>query len=326
MMQRWGRGLLAALLCGCGGEEPATNPAVVRFDGTAAGWMAPSAQQQDLLYVSLADPNEHVVLVYSYRSQALLGTLTGFDEPQALCVDASQDLFVTDNTRHQISKFRHGGSKRIKVLVDPVGAPLGCAVDPSSGDLAIANFTSREGDGNVAIYRRAKGIPKTYVSDAISYYWFPAYDDAGDLFVDGLNEQGTSVALAELPAGAHRFHTVTLDQEIAYPGGIYWDGRYLAMGDQRAGAVYEFAISNFTARLEKTTNVSAADDLFEFWISPNDRTLVGAAYGDGYGNNSAVYYWKYPRGGSPRHTIAGVPYASGLVVSLAKPAPSRGRR
>ena len=323
-MQRLGCGLLAAaLLCGCGAEGPATNPTVVSFDGAAVGWMAPSAQRQDLLYVSLVDPNEHEVLVYSYRSRILLGTLTGFDYPQALCVDAAQDLYVTDNGRHQISEFFHGGSKRIKVLVDPAGAPLGCAVDPISGDLAVANFTSKGSDGgNLVIYRHAKGIPKVYVSDAIYYYWFPAYDDAGDLFVDGLN-QGSAVALAELAAGAHKFHTLTLNQEIEYPGGVYWDGRYLAVGDQRAEAVYEFAISNFTATLEKTTNVSAADDLFQFWISPDDRVLIGAAYGDGHGNDSGVYYWKYPRAGSPRHTILGVPYASGLVVSLAKPGAAR---
>lgn len=303
-----------------------TNPTAVSFGGAAVAWMAPSAQRQDLLYVSLGDPNEHVVLVYSYRNRTLLGTLTGFDYPQALCVDAAQDLYVTDNRRYQISEFRHGGSNRIKVLVDPAGAPLGCAVDPSSGDLAVANFASKgSAGGNLAIYRHAKGIPKVYVSDAVHYYWFPAYDDAGDLFVDGLNA-ASSVALAELPAGGHQFHALKLDQEIEYPGGIYWDGRYLAVGDQRTGSVYEFAISNFTATLEKTTNVSAADDLFEFWISPDDRVLVGAAYGDGYGDDSAVYYWKYPRGGVPRHTITGVPYASGLVVSLARAAPANGRR
>ncbi len=327
MMKRLGCGLLAAaLLCDCGGERPPINPTVVSFHGAAAGWMAPSAQRQDLLYVSLVDPNEHEVLAYSYSGQTLLGTLTGFDYPQALCVDAAQDLYVTDNGRYQISEFRHGGSNRIKVLVDPAGSPLGCAVDSISGDLAVANFTSKGvGGGNLAIYRHAKGIPKVYVSDAIYYYWFPAYDSAGDLFVDGLNE-GSSVALAELPHGAHKFHTLKLDQAIEYPGGIYWDARYLAVGDQRAGEIYEFAISNFTATLEKTTNVSTADDLFEFWISPDDRVLVGAAYGDGHGDDSGVYYWKYPRGGSPRHTITGVPYASGLVVSLARGAPANGRR
>jgi hypothetical protein len=310
---------VAVVVAGCGAAgSPAALPPSRDSEVPVRSWMSPLAKHQDLLYVSLADPNEHVVLVYAYRTATLLGTITGFKYPQALCLNQKGDLYVSDDARHQIFELHRGETTPFKVLVDPLGRPLGCAVDPTTGDLAVANFTGNTKGGNLAIFHHDRGIPIMYVTDAIYYYFFPAYDQHGNLFVDGENESVSLASLAELPAGGKKLISLTVDQAIEYPGGMYWDGQYLAVGDQDARAVYEFSISGSSATLENTTSVQSAQDLFEFWISPTDKTLVGANYGSGHCQGSQVYYWRYPEGGTPLRSFEGVPCASGVVVSPAR--------
>ncbi|HEY3676603.1 MAG TPA: hypothetical protein VGK84_11485, partial [Candidatus Tumulicola sp.] len=57
--------------------------------------------------------------------------------------------------------------------------PVGCAYDPKTGDLAVANIiTTVDGAGNVAIYSKAKGSPKIYTDGSLQRMYFGAYDGA----------------------------------------------------------------------------------------------------------------------------------------------------
>ena len=181
---------IAALLNGCGGSTiPAAAPASTDVlarrvipDGRPS-WMSPDAKKIPLLYVS--DLGTGDVYIYAYRTGVLKGTLTGFNRPWGLCTDGVGNVYVTDNAAARIRKYAHGGTKPIAVLKDPGETPGGCAVDPTTGDLAIANVSTLASDpGNVVIFGKGRGR-RTFKAPGISYYEYCGYDNAGNLFVDG---------------------------------------------------------------------------------------------------------------------------------------------
>jgi hypothetical protein len=277
------------------------------------------APQGDLVYVSLnGGLNDTFVRFYSYNGLSLLGTLNGtFYFVFSLCVDKAQRVFVPDYDRAQIDEYEHGRLNPFRALADAVGFPVGCAVDPSNGDLAVTNFYDPGGPGQVVIYRRARGLPKSYIAPDIYYYWFASYDDSGDLFVDGAASGTCSpsichVVVAMMPKGAKTFTDLTLDKSIGYPGGLVWDGNDLVVGDQDTNEVYRFKISGFRGKLEGVTDLGGAQDVYQFFIRGN--RIFGADHTAG-----AVYFWSYPAGGSPVTEIARVKNASGVVVSAQTP-------
>ena len=241
---------------------PQAGASAMRREGDAASasrgrsWMAPEAVKDDLIYVS--DLLGQVVEIYTYgHGNKLVGTLTGFFNPEGLCVDKAGNVWVTNDTSvgvHQITEYAHGGTSPIQNLINSNGNVNGCSVDLKTGDLAVTNFWGpTEGAGGVSIYRHATGTPVSYTDPNIHYYYYCGYDDKGNLYVDGLSS-GSNFGFAELPKGGTAFTDVTLNQTIYLPGGVQWDGKYVAVGDQVAvkhnftSTVYQFSISGQTER------------------------------------------------------------------------------
>jgi hypothetical protein len=320
--------MAAAMLAGCGSQAPiaampqsaaqslpfAQRNAIGQHDRSGSSWMAPDAVTQDLLYVG---GNSGDVTVYSYPRGRLLGTLTGFYLPAGECVDGVGDVFITDMGLGKIFEYRHGGKKPIQTLQAAANAPAGCAVDPTTGNLAVTSLGGGGSGGNVAIYPHAQGTPMTYTDPNIYYYYWCGYDPKGNLYVDGQAYAPETFELAELPHGSNTFTNITLNQTINWPGGVQWDGKYVAVGDQAARAIYQFTISGSNGTVEGTTNLNHATDVHQFWIQ--GRVVIG-------GNHSLnnVQYWPYPAGGNPTKTITkGVGGPVGMTVSLAPGAKSR---
>src|SRR5579863_7905024 len=233
---------LAGLLAGCA-RETAVQPLVLPPSGqltsnapVGRSWILPAAKKSDLLYIS--DLLAQVVDIYTYgHGYKLVGQLTGFFNPEGLCVDLKGNVYVTNVTNdgvYQITEFAHGGTSPLRVLSDPDGRPNGCSVDPTTGDLAVADFWgASEGIGNVTVYKNASGTPTPYSNSNIYYDYYCAYDDNGNLFVDGETE-GSVFGLGELTKGGSTLNFINIDQTIYLPGGVQWDGKYLAVGDQVA--------------------------------------------------------------------------------------------
>ncbi len=225
---------LALLSAGCAGL-------VASGAQHGVSWMAPQATRQRLIYVSSVLTND--VYAYSYATHQLVGTLTGFTTPYGLCVDKSGDIWVANDGASQLLEYAHGGSSPIGTLSDTGEYPEGCAVDPTTGNLAVANFSSKSGGGNVAVYANAKGIPQTYTDSSIVNYRFCGYDAKGDLFVDGVNSSSVFV-LGELPKGSSTFTNIPVKQPIEWPGGVQWDGKHVAVGDTDTVTVYQINPAN----------------------------------------------------------------------------------
>ncbi len=153
-----------------------------------------------------------------------------------------------------LTEYAHGSFEPIRTLADHQGTPTGCAVDLATGDLAIANFSGpSSNDGNVT-YRGAKGSPTKFTIPNLRHCSTVAYDNTSNLFVDGVNLSISS--LAELPKGKTAFKALQMNQTISEPGGIAWDGQFLAYADQDAAVIYQFKISGSKANVQGSTTLS----------------------------------------------------------------------
>jgi hypothetical protein len=280
------------------------------FPEVKRSWMAPDAKQQSLLYVS--DLNSGDVGVFSYPRGRRKGKLTGFSSPHGLCVDKKGDVFVTSEGTGNIIEFAHGGSTPIATLADPGYMPNGCSIDPTNGNLAVANiFADHSGGGSIAVFKNAAGTPKIYTASNMFYYYFCGYDASGNLFVDGQNYHGV-VALAELPARSKKMTPINVNQQIQYPGGIQWDGKYVAVVNRYylsgPSVIYQFTINGSQATLAGTTQLGSSCDVLQFWI--DGKRVIAPS-----GCTPYVQYFSYPAGGAPTKSIRDANEAVGATVS-----------
>ena len=321
--------VVAAIASGCSNASvPPTNVFGIKQTGLArlandqsvqvshqpaadGSWMLAGAAAHDLLYVS----DEATVAVYSYPEGKLEGKLRGFFISQGLCVDTKGDVYIADQGYGRVYEYEHGGVKRIKNLYS--GDAVGCSVDPTTGNLAVTNIQGNgpKGYGNVAIFTNASGKPKYYKAPGFQEYFFCAYDDKGDLFVDGVDGPGTGYfSFAELPKGSTKFEDITLNQYIGWPGGVQWDGEYVAVGDQSAPSIYRFTISGSKGSLVGTTSLDGATNVLQTWIQ--DQNIIVPSRPSGKTGYTLIY--RYPAGGRAiKRVTKGVFSPQGATVSLA---------
>ena len=267
---------------------------------------------QSLLYVS--DPGTDSVKIFAYPGGSRIGGIGNLNQPAGLCVDKSSNVWIVQWGSAQILKYAHGSGKKLATLTI-YGAEnlLGCAVDPASGDLAATAIGSASGGSGLWVFAGAKGQPKKYTDSNLIAAYFCSYDGSGNLFVDGL-DSGGNFAFFELPAGSGKLVRITLNQTIVFPGGVQWDGRYLAIGDQAYGkahesAVYRVSVSGSSGTVKGTTVLLRSCDVLQFAVAGS--ALVAP---DGCKDN--VKFYKYPAGGAPsKQTLLGFEYPVAALVA-----------
>jgi hypothetical protein len=279
--------------------------------GQARSWMVPAASSGDLLYVTNANSK---VTVYSYPQGQLVGTLSGFGDPYGVCVDTSANVYITDRSFGDIVEYAHGGTKPLRTIKDLEYRPQGCAIDPATGDLAVANYeTGWNYPGNLSVYRKARGFARSYIVEDFYYYFYCAYDGSGNAYVNGqFGSYGEGFEFAQLPKKGSTLNQILLPGNLGYPAGIAWDGTYVAVGDQTAPNIYEFAFAKGKATLKNTTTLSGADQILGFAI--DGATLI--APNQLSSGNSNVLFYNYPAGGAPTQTITnGVFFPRAVAIS-----------
>jgi hypothetical protein len=206
-----------------------------------------------------------------------------------------------------IYEYPHDGDSPIATL--QAFGSVACSADPAAAKLAVA-----DGNGGVLVFNDSAKhgwlLPKVY---SLSFEVKScAYDGKGDLFAGGVSS--TAAKFAELAAGSKVFSGITLNQPIASPGQLQWDGHNLALEDAGAlpSVIYQFALSGSSGyKVDSTTlNDEYEEGVRQFWIY---RGLIAGTTSD------SVALWKYPAGGSPTREIrsSGTPY--GVAVSVAPP-------
>jgi len=285
-------GAALILLAGCGSALQDGVPSAA----AQSSWIKAEAKSSDLLYVTDMGTND--VYVYSYPQGSLVGTLSGFDSPVRDCSDRSGNVYVTNTTAETILEYPHGGTKPIKTFSDKGFLPVDCSVDPTTGTLAVTNYgPSGSNTGSVALYTNGKAKAKFYNASGVQAYLFCAYDDSGNLYVNGLLDRSYDYVFIELPKGASKFETITLNETFGTPGGVAWDGTYVAVGD--GTTIYDFAIKGTKGTKVRTITLGDAVNVEQFTIKGS--TLIAP---DGpNGANHDVGFWNYPAGGDPTKTI-----------------------
>jgi hypothetical protein len=221
-----------------------------------------------------------------------------------------------------VLEYAHGGTNPIQSLYDP-GQPIGCSIDPTTGDLAVANEMSPSGGyGNISIFKKAKGNAHVIqdLPDLELPYWC-SYDTKGNLYIDGeIIQSGFHFSFAELPAGSSNFTAISVpDGAGTPPGGVQWDGKYITLGSASSeyGLIFQFKISGSSATLAGTTMLSGFTRMPTYWVATKakgkarqGKTVIATSGAD-------IGFFKYPGGGSPSVTLT-QNYPWSAVVSQAK--------
>lgn len=303
----------AAYLPACGGPQPPiTAPGAPQFSPTVThrednhAWMDPSAKGRDLLYVSL-----DTVHVYSYPRGTLLGSLGVYGA--FLCSDRFGNVFVPDSSLGEIFVYAHGAPRPKTILYDDL--PVNCSVDPTSEAVAVTGSYT----GGTVIFpysrKRGWGFGKLYPDPNMSANDFCAYDNKGDLFVDGRSTSG-GFRLAELARGATTFTAIKLNQSIVAGGFMQWSDGYLSIGEFAYGypnpaVIYRFALKGSSGTEVSTTKLSQSYAQAQFLLQR------GKAIGPlAYGSVRGVGFWKFPAGGSFFKSLATTRAPTGEAISL----------
>jgi hypothetical protein len=140
--------------------------------------MSPDAKRiKKLLYVS--DWSSNDVYVYDFKKGTLEGQLSGLNDPYGQCVDKKGNLWVVAFGGSSVSEYARGRTQTVKTLKTDY-QPMGCSVDPTTGNLAVAALHA------VDVFVHARGKAHVYQSAVCYPFWAPGYDDAGNLYVEAL--------------------------------------------------------------------------------------------------------------------------------------------
>ncbi len=293
-----------AWLAACSGYHGSNLAPATTLQSSASMPFALAPGATSLLYVS--DQPSKDVAVFTFPQGQSMGTLAVF-QPAGECVSKSGNVFIANSSKSNVLVYAHGGTKPTRTITDPGYYPLGCSVDPVTGNLAVTSYTGTKNAGGLAIYARAAGKPKTFTDASIPHMSFCGYDNAGNLFFDGFTSKH-AVVVGELPKGATKIASVTLDQSIGVAGGVQWDGTYLAIGDVTASAIYRFKMSAGKGTKVSTVALKGSKYVDQFWIQGTQ--VVAPDYISGN-----VRFYKYPGGGSPIKIISGFTAPIAATVS-----------
>lgn len=315
------------------GRSPSVMQLVTQHPDHSASWVSPDVKKtRELLFAS--DPTTNDVYIYALPSLKLKGTRTGFDFPEGECNDNAGHVWVTQNgSLPSIVKLSRTGSM-LRTLTDP-GYPSSCAVDPTTGNLAVANSAAANSSAaDIYIYPRAKSTPVAVSDPSMHSYFFAGYDNSGNLFADGVTESGGFV-LSECAAGCVGSSMTTISisgGKIYFPGFVQWyaPGGYLAVGDQecnhlRQSCVYAVSISGSSGTITGTTMLknpkgNPVCDMVEGVINPvSGMNLLGADYESGTCKDASTEdNWPFPAGGSPTHSNDGsqISQPIGAAISI----------
>jgi hypothetical protein len=312
-----------AFLTGCGAYAPSTRAPVGIFaneaqvDPQTGSWMLPEAKSEDLIYVT----NGQTVQVFAYPSGKPEGQLNGFESASGACVDGKGNVFITDFKPVAIFEYAHGGTKRIATYRLKNVGPFGCAVSPTTGDLAATGSSS-----NVDIFKPGSHKPSIINDPKMFFNYFCAYDNAGNLYVDGTQSARGAPLVSKLLAGSTTFSTLQLDAPIDTTTNIEWDGKHLvalSYGPPPIKTVhpriFQFSISGSTGSKVGTVPLSRpADDVVNYTLS--NKTLFLSNWQRKKGQYvRTLLLVSYPVGGKPTVQITdGLTAPRGVALSLAQ--------
>lgn len=327
----------AGMLAGCSGSQPPIgaygapgampqSPAIATHAALVGSWVQPEAKSGDLLYAITTGERYVYVMTYpEIRFAYKLGPFRNTATTQGLCTDTFGNVYVVTTARNQadIYVYKHDSTTSTRVLQVRAGSRF-CSVDPATGDLAVVFDDAYQG---VAIYRKARGSPKTYKFANAHFLFYLAYGDDGKLYVSQAPINGQA-GVAVVANG--QLHFIALGKAITQLLKLQWN-RGLLIGTTVAhGAPPNYRQEVYLIKLEEQHQGRVVQSLaldrkskerpyynYAGWIQGN--TLIAPDHGLG-----TLDFWKYPQGGDPERSVhvTADGYFTGMVISRGVDAPT----
>jgi len=287
----------------------------------SAGFADPDAASKAALIV--ADSSSNAVYVYTTTGR-LTATITGFNEPQGLALDASGDLYVTNTNSSDIVVYKDDYKTVKMTLSDPGEYPAGVSVDLTTGMVGVTNIiSSGNGPGSVSFYPPGATKPcKTLTSATFGKIYDGAFDRAGTFYIDGLGPGGMKTVVGLVKGGcAAKFITkLTTANTIRFPGDVKVSpSGTIAIDDQAGQAIYSYdvPVNGLLGKPIATTPLTYTSDPVSFAFTKNGD--------DVYVSNvalprSEVQKYRFPGGISTLETFYTGRVPVGIAVTpLASP-------
>lgn len=294
-------------------------------------WISPEVKKGKPRLLFVTTYGAKTLNVYSMPDMIERGQVGGFQYPFGECADGSGQVWVVDSDTDTITRF----SRSLDVtgeLDDNYGFPLSCAVDPTTGTLAVSNQASPSGPGNVVLYKHARGSGTPVSNPNQSECYWLGYSRNGTLWVDGY-EHTSFFALSS--CGASSCKTIPIHGGTIYgPGFLQWavgqhswyiaDSRCGGHDDRRRFCIYPVSESGALGtaiRLKDVRGrpVCALDQ--GVITSVASRVLVGGVYGVHYNGDcqylgfAEVDRWNFPAGGTATNesdSVVTFPYGAAI--------------
>jgi hypothetical protein len=251
----------------------------------------------DLLYIGA----KNYIETYAYPAGTAAGSIKTAFNVVALCSDTHGNVFALgaqtkkSGTVGAVYEYAHGLTQVVATLPLPAHQfPVDCSSDPTTSNLAVTSYSTRNYKPQINIYLNAGGTPQTYESSALGASPAPAYDQSGDLYVTSGGSTG-----AYMPANSSAFVTITTNVILGGVAHAQWDGKYFALQSfaivrhQREHTlehIYRFTIAGSTGTLEGVTHFTNwyTATAGKSWISGDTMVATPGA---------RVAIWGYPGGG-----------------------------
>jgi hypothetical protein len=268
-------------------------------------WISPDAKgKRQLLFASDSGLGE--IDIYSLPNMKLKGQLTGFNVPQGMCSDKHGNVYVAQTNATEVDEYSHAGSL-VARYPDNYGLPIGCAVDPATGNLAVTDIVNDgSGPGQVQIFSNPSSQPKILTNPSEYFYYFVGYGPHSSLWVSGTNASGFYM-LSQ--CGASSCTTINLKGGTLYfPGAVEWDNSrstWVAF-DQLCNNTPSACSYPVSARgvlgsptTYKNYQGGSDCDLIQGAIVDRDEHVVGSDYEYCGAASSTFDRWGYPSGRKP---------------------------
>ena len=288
-------------------------------------WVSPDVQRAPrLLFVSDTGTND--ITIYRMPAMSVKGVLTGFNQPQGECSDRQGNIYIANTQATQVLEYSRTGTL-LNTYTDKYGYPVGCAVNPRNGDLAVTNIRGLYlSAGQVLVYTSPSSSPTVLTNPKQHSYYFVGYDIHGDLWVDGRTLLKRYIVSE---CGASSCTTVKLrGGKIYYPGAVQWDQKEYSWvlfdqlcGGKNAACSYWVSGSGVLGQATNYENSSggAVCDLIQGVVAAYGKQYTaGADYehsGCANAGNSSVNRWQYPGGGTPTHYLTKLVGPDGAAIS-----------
>jgi hypothetical protein len=268
-------------------------------------WVSPDAKEEARLMFA-SDAGLGDVYIYALPSMTLKGTLTGFSQPQGLCSDTGGNVYIANTNATQVLKYSRAGTL-LSTYSDAYGYPVGCAVDPATGDLAVANIFGFTGAGQVLVFSSPSSSPKVLTNRREYYYYYVGYGPGSSLWVSG-KDSSNIYMLSD--CGASSCSTIKLSGgKIYFPGAVQWDSTQATWvafdqlcGNTSAACSYPVSAKGVLGKATKYSNHTggAICDLIQGDIAADHhKYVVGGDYEYCGGTPSSYDRWGYTGGGKP---------------------------